>query len=243
MDAGADDYLTKPFTARELVARVEAQLKLARVRKEAMDRQAVLTREIHKAKQLAWEALEHIPEIFYIFDHQFRFTYVNAAGAKISERMGKQLLGERLFNLLPDLRGTIVEEKLHEAMDNRVPVEFDFYYEPLESWFQYRLYPQPDNGVAIYARDITEDRKTQEALRKSEQLAAAGRLAASIAHEINNPLEAVTNILFLAKMDQSIAGNTKDLLEMADKELQRLSHIAAQPEVLPPADGADVDLA
>jgi len=53
-------------------------------------------------------------------------------------------------------------------------------------------------------------------------------LAASIAHEINNPLEAVTNLLFLAKMDQALPDDTKVLLEMADKELKRLSHIAAR---------------
>jgi signal transduction histidine kinase len=80
----------------------------------------------------------------------------------------------------------------------------------------------------LYARDITEARKTEEALRKSEQLAAAGRLAASIAHEINNPLEAVTNLLYLANMDSQITGNTRSLLEKADNELQRLSHIAAR---------------
>ena len=80
----------------------------------------------------------------------------------------------------------------------------------------------------MYARDITESRKTEEARRKSEQLGTAGRLAASIAHEINNPLEAVTNLLYLANLDSSIAGNTKGLLEAADKELRRLSHIAAR---------------
>ena len=220
MDAGADDYLTKPFTARELVARVEAQLNLARVRKEAMEQEAALTREIYKAKQFAWEALEHIPEIFYTFDSEFRFTYVNAAGIEISSRLGKRLHGERLFSLLPDLKGTIVEENLNRAMQERIPLEFDYYYEPLENWFQYRVYPQPDGGIAMYARDITETRKTEQALRNSEQLAAAGRLAASIAHEINNPLEAVTNLLFLAKMDEAVTGNTKNLLELADKELQ-----------------------
>jgi signal transduction histidine kinase len=228
VDAGADDYLTKPFTARELVARVEAQLKLARVRREAMEQEAALTHEIYKAKQFAWEALEHIPEIFYTFDSGFRFTYVNAAGMDISARIGKELIGQQLFELLPNLSGTIVEENLNLAMRERVPVEFDYYYEPLESWFQYRVYPQPDQGLAMYARDITDSRKTEQALRKSEQLAAAGRLAASIAHEINNPLEAVTNLLFLAKMDESIGGSTKNLIDLADKELQRLSHIAAR---------------
>jgi len=228
MGAGADDYLTKPFTARELVARVEAQLKLARVRKEAVEQEAALTHEIYKAKQFAWEALEHIPEVFYIFDSEFRFTYVNAAGMGISSRIGREFIGQQLFELLPNLCGTIVEENLNLSMRERVPVEFDYYYEPLESWFQYRVYPQPDQGLAMYARDITDSRKTEQALRKSEQLAAAGRLAASIAHEINNPLEAVTNLLFLAKMDESITGSTKNLIEMADKELQRLSHIAAR---------------
>jgi signal transduction histidine kinase len=228
MEAGADDYLTKPFTARELVARVEAQLKLARVRREAIEHEAALTHEIYKAKQFAWDALEHIPEVFYIFDSELRFTYVNAVGRSIAERMGLRFVGENLFSLLPDLRGTLVEENLTHAMTERVPVEFEFYYEPLESWFEYRVYPLPDSGLAMYARDISEERKTEQALRKSEQLAAAGRLAASIAHEINNPLEAVTNLLFLARMDTSIAGNTKGLLDLADKELQRLSHIAAR---------------
>jgi signal transduction histidine kinase len=107
-------------------------------------------------------------------------------------------------------------------------VEFEYYYEPLETWFQYRVYPLPDEGIIMYAQDTTEKRMAEQALRRSEQLGAAGRLAASIAHEINNPLEAVTNLLFLAKLDQAMPANTKALLEMADKELQRLSHIAAR---------------
>ena len=52
-------------------------------------------------------------------------------------------------------------------------------------------------GASKVARDITEHRRLQQALIESEKLAAAGRMAASIAHEINNPLEAMTNLAFL----------------------------------------------
>jgi len=228
IDAGADDYLTKPFTAREVVARVEAQLKLARLRREAIEQEAALTHEIYKAKQYAWEALEHIPEVFFTFDRDFRITYMNASGAEIEARMGVKFLGKNVWELLPELRGTVVETCFRRAMGERTPVEFEYYYEPLESWFEYRVYPQPGEGIAMYARDVTEVRKTEEALRKSEQLAAAGRLAATISHEINNPLAAVTNLLYLAKVDPAATENTRNLLDLADKELRRLSHITAR---------------
>ncbi|MGD0732885.1 MAG: ATP-binding protein [Terracidiphilus sp.] len=228
VDAGADDYLTKPFSARELLARVDAQLKLARLRKQAVEQQAALNLEIYKAKRFAWEALEHIPDIFYTFDREFRFTYVNAAGSEIARLLGKKFLAECVFDLLPELKGTLVEASFRQTMDQRVALQFDYYYEPLESWFHYQIYPLPDDGILVYARDVTEARKTEEALRRSEQLAAAGRLAASIAHEINNPLEAVTNLLFLAGMDPTVTGNSRHLLQEADRELRRLSHIAAR---------------
>lgn len=75
--------------------------------------------------------------------------------------------------------------------------------------------------------DITTRKRTEEALRKTEKLAAAGRLAATIAHEINNPLEAVTNLLFLARSEQSLEASRR-FLETADHELQRVGHITRQ---------------
>jgi len=70
--------------------------------------------------------------------------------------------------------------------------------------------------------DITEQRRSEEALRQTEKLAATGRLAASIAHEINNPLEAVTNLVYLARLQPA---NVQKYLKLADQELDRIAQI------------------
>jgi PAS domain S-box-containing protein len=70
--------------------------------------------------------------------------------------------------------------------------------------------------------DITEQRRSAEALRQTEKLAATGRLAASIAHEINNPLEAVTNLVYLARKQPA---NVAKYLTLADQELDRIAQI------------------
>jgi signal transduction histidine kinase len=228
LEAGADDYLAKPFTARELVARVEAQIKMARMRKQAGDTEAALTHEIQQARQFAWEALEHIPDSFAMLDRDYKVTYMNRAAATISA--GIPHLGRCFWDLYPMLLGTSLETNFRRAMDERVPVDFEQYFssEESEQWFHFQLYPEPGQGLIVYMRETTEARRTEQALLRSEQLAAAGRLAASIAHEINNPLEAVTNLLFLVKMDESLQESSKGLLEVADRELQRLSHITSR---------------
>ncbi len=83
-------------------------------------------------------------------------------------------------------------------------------------------------GVVLVFRDASAQRVTQEMLRKSEKLAAAARLSATVAHEINNPLEAVVNLLFLARTS---AGANPELLEnlnLAEQELERVAHITRQ---------------
>jgi PAS domain S-box-containing protein len=80
-------------------------------------------------------------------------------------------------------------------------------------------------GASTLAQDLTSQKRAEEALFKNEKLAMAGRLAASIAHEINNPLEAIGNLLYLARRDHSRSG---EYLAMAEREIQRLANIAQQ---------------
>ena len=78
-------------------------------------------------------------------------------------------------------------------------------------------------------RSVIEQRdRTAKQLVESEKLAAVGRLAASISHEINNPLESITNLLYLARQDKDLCPETRDYLATAASELMRAAHITQQ---------------
>lgn len=80
-------------------------------------------------------------------------------------------------------------------------------------------------GVVLVFRDVTIKKRTQEALIANEKLAVTGRLAASIAHEIHNPLDSVINILYLISSGSS-PEETKQFLAMAQQELARVTQIS-----------------
>jgi PAS domain S-box-containing protein len=80
-------------------------------------------------------------------------------------------------------------------------------------------------GASAIARDIGAQKRTEEALRRNERLATAGRLTAAMAHEIKNPLEALTNLVYLARRD---ANGRDEYLSLAEQEIGRLDSIAQQ---------------
>ena len=80
-------------------------------------------------------------------------------------------------------------------------------------------------GASAISRDVTSEKRTEEALRRNERLATAGRLAAAVAHEIKNPLEALTNLVYLARHD---AKKSDEYLRLAEQEIGRLDSIAQQ---------------
>lgn len=83
-------------------------------------------------------------------------------------------------------------------------------------------------GVVGIAMDITERRQAEEAMRKTEKLAAAGRLAATVAHEINNPLESIVNLIFLSRNAAELPPSVAEYLKTADEELARIAQIVRQ---------------
>ena len=95
------------------------------------------------------------------------------------------------------------------------------------------MIPSPRSGdasseIAVFVTDLSTQKLAEAALIQSEKLAAVGRLAASISHEINNPLEAITNLLYLARRSSGIPADVAAFLDKADQELQRVTQISIQ---------------
>jgi PAS domain S-box-containing protein len=83
-------------------------------------------------------------------------------------------------------------------------------------------------AISTASLEITKQKKAEAALIQSEKLAAVGRLASSISHEINNPLEAITNLLYLISLSEELPDELKLYVQMAQSELARVSQIATQ---------------
>jgi PAS domain S-box-containing protein len=83
-------------------------------------------------------------------------------------------------------------------------------------------------GVVLVFRDISVSRKTERVLRNAEKLGAAARLSATVAHEINNPLEAAINLVYIARLDPHLPAAVTQELTQAEQELERVAHITRQ---------------
>ena len=84
------------------------------------------------------------------------------------------------------------------------------------------------SDIAIFYTNLSLQKQAEAALLQTEKLTAVGRLASSISHEINNPLEAVTNLLFIVSNDPTLSQGGKDYLASADRELARVSQVTSQ---------------
>jgi PAS domain S-box-containing protein len=225
LEAGADDYLVKPFTARELMARVGAHISMYQLRLELMRKEQELRMKAEAAEQKYRAILESISEGFLLIDRNWRVGYANEQWAALGGLQLSDAVGKVLWDLFPGLDESFFGRSYREAMETHEVVRVEEFYKPLNRWFHANIYPSSE-GISIFVQDVTERRLHQERLLLSEKLAATGRLAATIAHEINNPLESVLNLIYLARTSRDQSERIREILITAEKEVTRVSHIA-----------------
>jgi len=171
-------------------------------------------------------------------DHNGRVVRVNQIFADLTGVTVSRHLGRTLTDLLPKAAAAEIDGAVQRVFQSEEPVrnlelngdggKLRRPWTWLISAYPVRTTPNQVRWVGIIALDASDRKRSEEAMRRSEKLAVTGRLAASIAHEINNPLEAITNLLFLLRSSNDLPDSARQYVTMADNEVRRISEITQQ---------------
>jgi signal transduction histidine kinase len=182
--------------------------------------------------------LANAPIGLAFFDRRCRFVRVNRIFAETTRIPLSRHLGRTLPEVLPTPVAHQLEKAVQGVFDQDTPVRDLEVTGSVESalraltWIvsAYPIHTTSDQvrWVGLIVMDASDRKRSEEALRKTEKLAATGRLAASIAHEINNPLEAITNLLYLLSNHAQLEEPARSYVEMAEHEVRRISEITQQ---------------
>lgn len=171
-------------------------------------------------------------------DRNCRFVRVNQVFADLTGTAVTRHLGRTLKDLLPAAVTLEVENAVLRVFSSEEPVRNLEVSEQrgkpswprtwLISAYPVRTTPNQVRWVGVIALDASDRKRSEEALRRSEKLAVTGRLAASIAHEINNPLEAITNLIYLLRNFSHLPEDALQYVSMAEYEVRRIAEITQQ---------------
>jgi len=165
-----DDPRTEPFSDTE-----EALIDhMAQWLRQELQQQAYV-RELEETQEQQRRIFERIDDAFFAVDTEWRVQYANEAGAAVlcdamdAEYDRDDMIGRHLWEEIPDAVETPFYDQYHRAMDDQRSVSFEEHYEPLDVWFNVRIYPD-DDGLSVYFTDITDRMERRQELEQYETL-------------------------------------------------------------------------
>lgn len=214
LEAGADGYLIHPIDGTVLVATVRSLLRLRAAE--------MVVRQSAQQWQAAFDTLS---EGLAVLSADYRLVRWNAAFAAICSSDAQLQPGQDAAVLIERLLGS--SEPLFQSRLQRAHAEGIVADRNIHLSINRTNATSLDSEIVLVLSDVTDRRLAEYALRTAEKIAATAKLANAIAHEINNPLESLTNLLYLAQGSPSL-DEVRGYLEQANEELRRISHITRQ---------------
>ncbi len=233
---GAVDYISVPVVPEVLRAKVSvfAELhrktwQLERLNRELENRVAERTEELKERADL----LELASEAIMVRDSNGIVQFWNSGAEVLYGWSREEVLDQNIHQLLqtqwpvslPEVEAALTEDGRWEG--NLVHQTKDGRKVTVASRQAFKSNGTQASILEIN-RDITAQLQAEDALRKTERLAAMGRVAGIIAHEINNPLEAITNAFYLIRDHPSLDDEVRYYAQLGEQELLRVSHITRQ---------------
>ena len=169
LDAGADDYLVKPFSAAELIARVGATITIARVRRQAHEKEIALREAAEIERDRLDIILAGLRDHFIVYDANYRFAYVSDSWLESVGKKREDMLGKSPWDEFPYVKDTEWERAIKHTMETREPTTVQFYSTGYDKWWDLRFWPAQEGGVCQLGLDVTELKASQDALVRSER--------------------------------------------------------------------------
>jgi len=249
LQAGADDYLTKPFGARELLARVRTNVELSKLRAEFL-RQEEGRRSADQMER-QWRSfdtlLSHTPDHVWQFDRNGRFIYANRSMLNRWGKTKESSADAKVFDLdLPVEVAFAFQNQLSQVIKDRHPARREVEFIDLQGktvCFEYILTPiLAHNGtvewVAGISRDITERKSAENSLKNSLDEKTA--LLREVHHRVKNNLQIISSLL---AMQASKLEDESSRAHLTDSERRVMSMALVHEQLYSHDEMASIDLA
>jgi two-component system, NtrC family, sensor kinase len=242
----ADGYLAQPVSSDELLATVRAMLRTRRADGEGLSSPAEAD-DVRQDLRAALEALREKNQVLealvqasplpiMAFDEERRVSAWNNAAEHVFGWSHNEILGRPLPIITPQRESEFDAWSQQLWRERRSFVGFETVAHKKQGGYinvAISAAPVTDihgraNGLMMILEDISSRKRGEELLRRNEKLIEAGRMAAALAHEINNPLSSVVNLMYLLDQNGALDEHAREYLHLAQEELGRVVHISKQ---------------